>query len=86
METESHDKLACFRCPAELLEAIDLLSAAGGLSRSYIIIKAITQMNKEVRRRNGRIIPPLSPDTESPYFPTPDHSPPPPPPGAGAFE
>lgn len=62
---ESKNRLTCFRCPSELLSSLDQLAEEMGVSRSSLIVNAVKQLNKEVRRRKGRVVPPLSKNARS---------------------
>ena len=62
---ESKNRLTCFRCPSEILNCLDQLAEELGVSRSSLIVAAVKQLNKEVRRRKGRVVPPLSKGTRS---------------------
>lgn len=54
----SPTKLIAFRCSDELLQKLDLIAASMHTSRTSIVIEAVRVLLKEVKGRNGRLVPP----------------------------
>lgn len=52
--------MVSFRCPPEIEKCLNELHAATQKPRSDILSEAVQQMNKEVLRRDGRLIPPYT--------------------------
>lgn len=46
-----------FRCPKELQDCLKALQEAMNITQSALIARALRQMNAEVMRRNGRLVP-----------------------------
>ena len=61
-------KVYCFRCNTSLLSAVNQLAELEGISRSALIVRAVRQLNKEVRRRRGKLIPSYRPSCVKPEF------------------
>lgn len=52
-------KVISFRCPGEILKSLDELAKAQNVTRSSLITTAVRQLNKEVKRRRGLLLPPI---------------------------
>ncbi len=53
-------KSVAFRCPVTLMQRVDTVAAALGVTRTALVVEAVRMLIREVRRRDGRLVPPYS--------------------------
>ncbi len=53
-------KSVAFRCPVSLMQRVDAVASALGVTRTAIVVEAVRMLIREVRSRDGRLVPPFS--------------------------
>ncbi len=53
-------KSVAFRCPVSLMQRVDAVAAALGVTRTALVVEAVRMLIREVRNRDGRLVPPYS--------------------------
>lgn len=53
-------KSVAFRCPVSLMQRVDTVAAALGVTRTALVVEAVRMLIREVRNRDGRLVPPYS--------------------------